>query len=60
MENRKERLISLIIILFVLMYLEVWFFTIPSIPILSILAKILGAVAISFYVFGITKVYFQK
>lgn len=60
MENRKERLISLIIILFVLMCLEIWFFTKPSIPILSIFAKTLGAAVISLYVFGITKVYFQK
>lgn len=60
MENRKERLISLVIILLIIIGIEIWFLNSPSIPILSIFGKILGIVGISFYVFGIVKVYFQK
>jgi hypothetical protein len=60
MENRIEKLYSLSFILLITIAIEIWFLTSPSIPILSIFGKILGIVAISFYVFGIAKVYFQK
>lgn len=60
MKNRKERLISLILILLIVIGLEIYFLTSPCIPILSFVGITLGAVVISVYVFGIVKVYFQK
>lgn len=60
MDNRKERLISLIFVLLIVVGLEIYFLTSPFIPILSFVGITLGALAICLYVFGISKVYFQE